>query len=118
MRNIANDPSEEFPTTDDDLAGFWDMVYIQVEDIWANIKAIQTLKDNNWVKVNTVSDKTDSARTTQKKSTRPKKVVVKSEESKAKDEARKKMMEERRRAMKEAMKAKKAQVEAQETQST
>lgn len=117
QKNIANDPSEEFPTTDDDLAGFWDMVYIQVEDIWANIKAIHALRDNNWQEVKAtkaVSDKTDSSRTTQKKSTRPKKASAeKSEESKARDEARKKMMEERRRAMKEAMKAKKAQVEAQ-----
>lgn len=118
QKNIANDPTEEFPTTEDDLAGFWDMVYIQVEDIWANIRAIHALKENNWVEVKTtkaVSDKTDSARTTQKKSTRPKKAAEKSEETKARDEARKKMMEERRRAMKEAMKAKKAQVEAQNT---
>ena len=36
-------------TRDDDLAGFWDMVYLQVEDIERMFEELAELKKNNWV---------------------------------------------------------------------
>ncbi|CAF0722896.1 unnamed protein product [Brachionus calyciflorus] len=39
----------EFATLDDDLAGFWDMVYLQVEDIDKMFDKLAELKKNNWV---------------------------------------------------------------------
>ena len=40
---------EPFPTTGQDLAGFWDMVLIQVEHIKTLFTEIQQLRDNGWV---------------------------------------------------------------------
>lgn len=39
----------EFVTRDDDLAGFWDMVYLQVEDIDKMFSKLSELKKNNWI---------------------------------------------------------------------
>lgn len=122
-KNIAGSEGEEFPTTSEDLAGFWDMVYIQVEDIRQLFKEIKALKANGWKEIpdtDTVdsSDKNVSTgRARRKPAPRPiraaKSTKASGEEGKARDEARKKLMEERRKAMKEAMRAKKAEVEAQ-----
>uniref|UniRef100_UPI00358F8FC1 uncharacterized protein n=1 Tax=Myxine glutinosa TaxID=7769 RepID=UPI00358F8FC1 len=35
-------------TTTNDLAGFWDMVYMQVQDICTKFAVLQYLKDHNW----------------------------------------------------------------------
>lgn len=44
-------PDEPFPTTGQDLAGFWDMVTIQVDHVRSMFGEIQKLKENNWVEV-------------------------------------------------------------------
>lgn len=36
-------------TRDEDLAGFWDMVYLQVEDINKMFEKLSELRKNNWV---------------------------------------------------------------------
>ena len=36
-------------TTTNDLAGFWDMVYFQVEDVIAKFDKLEKLKEGNWV---------------------------------------------------------------------
>ena len=36
--------------TNDDLAGFWDMVYIQVEHIYALFKELTKIRENGWKK--------------------------------------------------------------------
>ncbi|XP_068243216.1 uncharacterized protein [Palaemon carinicauda] len=122
-KNIAGSEGEEFPTTNEDLAGFWDMVYIQVEVIRQLLKEIKALKANGWKEIPDIdavdsSDKNVSTgRARRKPAPRPiraaKSTKASGEEGKARDEARKKLMEERRKAMKEAMRAKKAEVEAQ-----
>ncbi|KAK7079249.1 Dlgap1p [Halocaridina rubra] len=126
-KNIAGSIGEEFPTTCEDLAGFWDMVYIQVEDIRHLFKEIKALKANGWKEVpqddlvDNGEGNVSTGRARKKPAPRPfraskttKAAIEKTEESKARDEARKKIMEERRRAMKEAMKAKKAETEAKQ----
>lgn len=124
-KNITTSADEEFPTTCEDLAGFWDMVSIQVEDIRQSLEEIETLRSNNWqerVGTDTI-DGTEVIVTTGKARRKPaprpsrparstKASGEKTEEGKTRDEARRKMMEERRKAMKEAMKAKKAEAEA------
>ena len=50
-KNLTQSPGEPFPTTGQDLAGFWDMVTIQVEHIKTLFGEIQRLKDNGWVEV-------------------------------------------------------------------
>ena len=44
---VEEDP---FVPTPQDLAGFWDMVFIQVEHIHQLFAELQKLKKNNWVK--------------------------------------------------------------------
>ncbi|KAG7161729.1 Disks large-associated protein 4-like, partial [Homarus americanus] len=128
-KNISGTIGEEFPTTCQDLAGFWDMVSIQVEDIRNSIQEIVVLRTNGWKEVNQI-DTIDGAnrnvttgharRKPAPRPSRPAKFTKgsaeKTEEGKSRDEARKKMMEERRKAMKEAMKAKKAEAEARKAE--
>ncbi|KAK3882293.1 hypothetical protein Pcinc_013323 [Petrolisthes cinctipes] len=53
-KNIAGSAGEEFPTTNEDLAGFWDMVSIQVDEVNNLLKEIDTLRSNGWIEVTTV----------------------------------------------------------------
>lgn len=45
----------EFVTLDGDLAGFWDMVCLQIDDIHNLFKKLEEMKANNWEFVRTVS---------------------------------------------------------------
>lgn len=45
---------EPFPTTGEDLAGFWDMVNIQVEHVKSLFHEIQTLRNNGWLEVRNI----------------------------------------------------------------
>ena len=38
----------EQPTKVEDLQGFWDMVYFQVEDILKKFQGLESLEKNNW----------------------------------------------------------------------
>ncbi|KAH8357273.1 hypothetical protein KR084_011922 [Drosophila pseudotakahashii] len=46
--NLNRSPEDEFPTTVDDLQGFWDMVYLQVEHVDSIFADIEHLKANEW----------------------------------------------------------------------
>ena len=48
----------EFVTLDDDLAGFWDMVCLQIDDIDNMFNKLHELKSNNWNTISTISVKT------------------------------------------------------------
>ncbi|KAG0727108.1 Disks large-associated protein 4 [Chionoecetes opilio] len=124
-KNIIASAEEEFPTTCEDLAGFWDMVSIQVEDIRQSLEEIENLRANNWqeragtdsidgpgVVVSTGKAHRKPAPCPSRPARSTKAGVEKSEEEKARDAARRKMMEERRKAMREAIKAKKAEADA------
>jgi len=105
-RNINVTKEEDpFVATNMDLAGFWDMVHIQVEQIHTRFQALRELKNANWVvKVPVPENKRNNKPKAKKpvssvnKPTKPK---AKSDVAKARDEARKKMLEDRKRAMKE-----------------
>merc|ERR1712110_530705 len=89
--NVSRDEDPFVPTCQD-LAGFWDMVSIQVEQIHRRFDGLVELRRAGWV-----VKKPEPV-----KKNKPKE---KSEAAKARDEARKKMLEERKRMMKEKAKA-------------
>jgi len=103
---------DPFVPTNMDLAGFWDMVHIQVEQIHTRFQGLHDLKRANWIikapeKKATPASKAKSKKASPgvagspagNKTTKAK--AGKSEAVKARDEARKKMLEDRKRAMKE-----------------
>jgi len=98
--NVTREEDPFVPTCQD-LAGFWDMVHIQVEQIHKRFDDLVELKKRNWVaKVPEVAknNKTKGKKTNVNKPVKPK---AKSEAALARDEARKKMLEERKKMMKE-----------------
>ncbi|XP_014245796.1 uncharacterized protein LOC106664519 isoform X2 [Cimex lectularius] len=102
-KNIERSTGEHFPTTDEDLAGFWDMVMIQVNDVLAQFDKIAEMKKNNW---KCVDKKPEMLRPGNRAATSTRKMAKKNElkdapSMKARDEARKKLIEERRKALKE-----------------
>lgn len=48
--NLNSTPEDQFPTTVDDLQGFWDMVYLQVDHVDALFADIEAMKKNDWKK--------------------------------------------------------------------
>ncbi|XP_055848641.1 disks large-associated protein 1-like isoform X2 [Episyrphus balteatus] len=46
--NLNPTPDEKFPTTTEDLLGFWDMVNLQIEHIDSLFKELDLIKANNW----------------------------------------------------------------------
>ncbi|XP_059480777.1 uncharacterized protein LOC132199794 [Neocloeon triangulifer] len=105
-RNLDSNSDEPFPTTCEDIAGFWDMVYLQVEHVDSLFDELANLKKKGW-----------PAETTPKKVATPKQakpgVKGKSaqvsskplsekaqEAARIRDEQRKKILEERRRQAK------------------
>ncbi|ALC41397.1 vlc [Drosophila busckii] len=69
--NLNRSPEDAFPTTLDDLQGFWDMVYLQVEHIDSIFADIEQLKANDWKRISepapastAISKSTRTAKTT------------------------------------------------------
>jgi len=46
--NIENDPDKK-ETKSTDLQGYWEMMFIQIDDVNALFTEIETLKANNWL---------------------------------------------------------------------
>ena len=44
----SNPQEDPFVPTSEDLAGFWDMVYIQVEHIHSLFAELRTIRQNGW----------------------------------------------------------------------
>ncbi|XP_050306506.1 uncharacterized protein LOC126743446 isoform X2 [Anthonomus grandis grandis] len=105
-KNINQIPGEKFPTTNEDLQGFWDMVMLQVREVDKVFEEINTLRENNW-KEDTPKKEVKSNGTTKRKPVSKPKVSAAAEEArKQREEQRKKMIEERRKAMKAAQQSK------------
>ena len=92
-KNINGNSSEQFSTKNEDLDGFWEMVYIQVEDVLNGFEEIYKLKQNNWI-VN------ESAKITQPKIRSPKKISSKASPKQQKNTARDEMRKQRLREAK------------------
>uniref|UniRef100_A0A0K2V3J5 Uncharacterized protein n=1 Tax=Lepeophtheirus salmonis TaxID=72036 RepID=A0A0K2V3J5_LEPSM len=110
-RNINSTiESDPFVPTSDDLAGFWDMVFIQVEHIHFLFAELVEIRKNGWKKPevdvklpttngrNSFNSKTKDSRPLKKKKN-PASQKPKSEAAKARDEARRKMLEERKKQL-------------------
>ncbi|GLV36298.1 vulcan [Carabus blaptoides fortunei] len=99
-KNINQVAGEPFPTTTEDLQGFWDMVMLQVTQIDELFAELEELKANNWViQEKPIPDVTDST-------AKPKKLVVKKAVSanaeaqrKQREATRKQMIDAKRKAM-------------------
>jgi len=107
-KNINQDMTEDFPTTCEDLAGFWDMVSIQVNSVHEEFKQIDVLRKAGWQIQETPEEKKEvvngSGSVAPRRAKAPAKTanepsVAKSSVSKARDEARKRMLAERRKEM-------------------
>lgn len=105
--NIKQSSTEDFPTTNEDLAGFWDMVMIQVKEVLSLFDEINELRNTNWKKPEIVGEKHTngvSKGTAPLRKSLPKRSSTENKVSpsnKARDEARRKLIEEKRKAMKE-----------------
>ncbi|XP_011301070.1 uncharacterized protein vlc [Fopius arisanus] len=108
-KNINQIPGEEFPTTNEDLAGFWDMVMLQVVQVNDLFEHIDKLKRSQWQEIppeksaatqgqNGVSAKRRTVVSQKPKSAANSEANRKARE--AREVARRQMMEERRKAMK------------------
>ncbi|XP_069702984.1 uncharacterized protein [Periplaneta americana] len=105
-KNIGQSSEEPFPTTSEDLAGFWDMVMLQVEHVNRLFDEITTLRAANWVEVKVPSKDVTDGVPKRRPASAVKRSSVKSSTGseaarKAREEGRRKMMEERRKAMRE-----------------
>lgn len=108
-KNLMQNSNEPFPTTSEDLAGFWDMVTIQVEHVKSLFHEVQTLRNNGWKEPEPSKDETAVAKKSRcanksikanKGQTAAPRSAKAEEAAKAREEARRKMMEDRRRMMK------------------
>ncbi|KAK4301620.1 hypothetical protein Pmani_026243 [Petrolisthes manimaculis] len=113
-KNIAGSAGEEFPTTNEDLAGFWDMVSIQVDDVNNLLKEIDSLRSNGWIEIAKSGPEVTTGRARRKPAPRPatnssNKSSEISEKSKSRDKITQKMILERRKAMKKSMKTMKVE---------
>ncbi|XP_036332755.1 uncharacterized protein LOC118744127 [Rhagoletis pomonella] len=67
--NLNSSPEDKFPTTADDLQGFWDMVNLQVDHIDSIFDEIDVLQRNNWKKpMEVVPQESNKSSKTQQKS--------------------------------------------------
>lgn len=48
-KNISQVPGEPFPTTAEDLQGFWDMVMLQVTQVDQLFSEIDSYRANGWI---------------------------------------------------------------------
>ncbi|XP_064108102.1 disks large-associated protein 5-like [Macrobrachium nipponense] len=115
QQNIDGPKGDEPAIIAEDLAGFWDMVSIQVDEVHGLFKEIGDLKTNGWKQDENTQITNNVTKGPAKR--KPAKVMNKTmksstEEQKSRDKARKKLLEERRKAMKAAMKAKQGQPDA------
>ncbi|GFS93681.1 hypothetical protein NPIL_176232 [Nephila pilipes] len=99
-KNIEENPSVPFYTTGSDLAGFWDLVLLQVEDINTTLKEIDDMRRNGWKEVVSVKPAPQPAKVRHSKGnaisksnpTTPKRSAKSSELMKAREEARKQLL--------------------------
>ncbi|XP_055951878.1 uncharacterized protein LOC129987909 isoform X3 [Argiope bruennichi] len=99
-KNIEENPSVPFYTTASDLAGFWDLVMLQVDDINSTFKEIEAMRQNGWKEVISEKPAIQPAKARHSKvnavsksnPTTPKRSAKSSELMKAREEARKQLL--------------------------
>ncbi|XP_044581752.1 uncharacterized protein LOC123263221 isoform X2 [Cotesia glomerata] len=109
QKNITQIPGEVFPTTNEDLAGFWDMVMLQVVQVNDIFEHLDKLRNSQWQEV--AVEKAAVARTQQNGNNAKRRVINQKPKAtatseanrkarEAREQARRQMMEDRRKSMK------------------
>ncbi|EEC01050.1 disks large-associated protein, putative [Ixodes scapularis] len=106
LKNIEPKPDDPFPTTGSDLAGFWDMVMLQVENVHSVFDDLHSLKANNWqepAKIESAKSSIPKPTTARKSASRsmpasPRRSAKGEEAARSREEARKRLMEAKRQA--------------------
>ncbi|CAL7950658.1 unnamed protein product [Xylocopa violacea] len=109
QKNINQVPGEEFPTTNEDLAGFWDMVMLQVVQVNELFDQIEKLRNSQWQEtvpekkaVTTAAQNGGPAKRRVAPIHKPKSTANSEANKKAREareQARRQLIEEKRRAM-------------------
>ena len=84
LLDLSEDPTAEKKTLVSDLQGFWEMMYIQVEDIDKKFLELEELKENNWEEKKVEVKKKNAKRATKAKKTASKIATNKVSESRNK----------------------------------
>lgn len=104
LKNIEQNVDDPFPTTGSDLAGFWDMVMLQVDNVHILFEELSVLKANNWVEpAKMESTRAAVSKPVKKVASRsvpasPRRSEKAEEAAKSRLEARKRLMEAKRQA--------------------
>ncbi|KAK9873241.1 hypothetical protein WA026_021730 [Henosepilachna vigintioctopunctata] len=104
--NITQIEGEAFPTTNEDLQGFWDMVMLQVNQVDDLFHQIEKLKANNWKEIEqekltkTTMNGNKSKRVVNRSTKNTANNVEAQKQREAREMERKRLIEERRKAMK------------------
>ncbi|KAB0803276.1 hypothetical protein PPYR_00246 [Photinus pyralis] len=102
--NLTQKSGEAFPTTNEDLQGFWDMVLLQVEQIDQLFSEIDVIRLNNWKELDKPTPtKSLSNGTNTNKTRKAVRITSKTniEANKEREAKRKQLLEERRKAMRQ-----------------
>lgn len=105
LKNINENHTDQFYTTASDLAGFWDMVMLQVSDVKKTFQDIQALKENNWKEVSSAQvsplnpkpKKHSSQNISKSNPCTPKRSAKSAELARAREEARKQLLAAKKR---------------------
>ncbi|XP_023930731.1 uncharacterized protein LOC106178960 isoform X2 [Lingula anatina] len=107
-KNLSPDPDDPFETRGGDLAGFWDMVLLQIEDLDSMFVQIDRMRASGWrdmpeEKNDDVTPLSDEKKMSSKVKTpvkhSPRSKTPRSEAAKKRDEARKRMLATKRKEM-------------------
>ncbi|KAK4884160.1 hypothetical protein RN001_000431 [Aquatica leii] len=114
--NLTQKAGEAFPTTNEDLQGFWDMVLLQVDQVDELFKEIDKLRANNWVEIEPVIQPDQIPNGNVPKSRKSARLPrpagnVNSAASKEREAKRKQLIEERRKAMRQQKQTSKENIE-------
>lgn len=97
----GNSADSQFPTLNEDLAGFWDMLSIQINDVTNVFDALWRARDNNWQQLDSATSHSSSDDAAQKAG----KTAQKTKLSAAKDRERHERLKEHINQMKSKQQA-------------
>lgn len=113
-RNIEPNVDDSFPTTGSDLAGFWDMVMLQVENVHALFEELNMLRANNWEEPKKTGSARVAALRPAKRTAASRSVPASPKRSEKSEEAARSRLEARKRLMEAKRQARQSQAAARD----
>ncbi|KAH9383121.1 uncharacterized protein LOC144178165 isoform X4 [Haemaphysalis longicornis] len=113
-RNIEPNAGDSFPTTGSDLAGFWDMVMLQVENVHALFEELNMLRANNWEEPKKTGSTRVAALRPAKRTAASRSVPASPKRSEKSEEAARSRLEARKRLMEAKRQARQSQARGDE----